>query len=172
MHKYNIMSRLFITLIFILCISCTQQNSKIPNDSLISNIQEIDYAYAFISKLKNWNVVKDKKTALLKNKDINHPISTVMIKAVRLDNELTNENFADSLILMQVINGADINSFAKKKISNNNQVSFTEITQNDFSIIVKTITKNNVGYAFVCMGTQDSITVNECVKLFELVYIN
>lgn len=127
-----------------------------------------EYVTLFISQ-KNWRVTRDENSILFKNKQQGN-ITTLFVKAIRLSGNITHKNFAESLMITQAFNGANIESFSKTKLKNG-KISNTEIVQDDFTILITTISKNDVGYVFVCMGTEGKMTAQECDEVFNLVHI-
>jgi hypothetical protein len=127
-----------------------------------------EYATLFIP-LKNWNITRDDNSILFKNKQQGN-VTTLFVKAIRLSGNISHKNFAESLMITQAFNGANVESFSKTKLKNG-KISITEIVQDDFTILITTISKNDVGYVFVCMGTESKMTKKECSEIFSLVHI-
>jgi hypothetical protein len=160
----------FVVLFLSLCCAC----ASAINNTLLYEEQTVtkdfdDYATLFVKDKKQWEIIKDHNSVLLKNKQKGN-ITTLLMKSIRLSGNLTNKNFAESLLIAQAFNGAEIESFSKTKLKNG-KTSITKITQDDFTIVLTTISKNDVAYVFICMGTESKLTENDCNEILNLVHI-
>lgn len=155
-------------LLFLLACKSVSTVEALSCDKHYMNKDFDEYATLFISQ-KNWRMTRDENSILFKNKQQGN-ITTLFVKAIRFSGDITHKNFAESLMITQAFNGANIESFSKTKLKNG-KISNTEIVQDDFTILITTISKNDVGYVFVCMGTEAKMTAKECEKVFSLVHI-
>lgn len=160
-------------LVFILLFlfSCTSYNANHePRISYFDDNNTYNEEAIVFLNTQDWNVQKDSQSLLLTSKRKENIISTIFVRALRLEGELNSMNFAEQLTIAQIINGADVSSFSKKTLKNG-KISITEILQEKRVIYVKTVTKNNAGYVFVCMGKKSQYTIHHCNKLIDLIYI-